>query len=126
VNIGFGTLLSVGTLLLGSAAYLLCTLGLGLLVSTMSSTQQQAMMTSTFFFLVPMIYLSGFVFPVENMPLAIQWVTTIIPLKYFLVVVRGVFLKGVGLDVLWPQIAALGAWGLTVSTLAALRARRMT
>jgi ABC-2 type transport system permease protein len=115
---------SIGVLLLGSAAYLLCTLGLGLLVSTISSTQQQAMMTSTFFFLVPMIYLSGFVFPIENMPEPIQAVTTIIPLRYFLVVVRGVFLKGVGLEVLWPQIAALGAWGLTVSALAALRARR--
>ena len=115
---------TVGMLLLGSSAYLLCTLGLGLLVSTISSTQQQAMMTATFFFLVPMVYLSGFIFPIENMPRLIQWVTTLIPLRYFLVIVRGVFLKGVGFDVLWPQVAALGAWGLAVSTLAALRSRR--
>ena len=81
-------------------------------------------MTATFFFLVPMIYLSGFIFPVENMPAAIQAVTTLIPLRYFLVVVRGVFLKGVGWEVLWPQVAALTAWGLTVSILAALRSRR--
>jgi ABC-2 type transport system permease protein len=115
---------SAAVLLAGSLAYLLCTLGLGLFVSTISSTQQQAMMTSTFFFLVPMIYLSGFIFPIENMPRLIQWVTTVIPLRYFLVVVRGVFLKGVGWDVLWPQMAALTAWGTSVLVLAALRSRK--
>ena len=81
-------------------------------------------MTSTFFFLIPMIYLSGFIFPIENMPTAIQWLTTLIPLKYFLVIVRGIFLNGVGLDVLWPQLAAMGAWGVTVLSLAAMRSRR--
>jgi ABC-2 type transport system permease protein len=115
---------TVGMLLGGSAAYLLCTLGLGLFVSTISSTQQQAMMTATFFFLVPMVYLSGFIFPIENMPAPIQWVTFLIPLRYFLVIVRGVFLKGVGFDVLWPQVAALTAWGVSVAALAALRSRR--
>jgi drug efflux transport system permease protein len=115
---------SLGTLLLGSMAYLLCTLGLGLFVSTISATQQQAMMSSTFFFLVPMIYLSGFIFPIENMPTVIQWVTTLIPLRYFLVMVRGIFLKGVGLDVLWPQLAALVGWGTVVLTLAAIRSRK--
>jgi ABC-2 type transport system permease protein len=115
---------SIVVLLSGSVAYLLCTLGLGLFVSTISSTQQQAMMTSTFFFLVPMIYLSGFIFPIENMPTLIQWVTTIIPLRYFLVIVRGVFLKGVGWEVLWPQMAALTAWGTTVLVLAAMRSRK--
>jgi ABC-2 type transport system permease protein len=115
---------SVGLLLGSSLVYLLCTLGLGLFVSTISSTQQQAMMTSTFFFLVPMLYLSGFIFPIENMPRVIQWVTTVIPLRYFLVIVRGIFLKGVGFDVLWPQIAAMGAWGLTVLTLAAVRSHK--
>jgi ABC-2 type transport system permease protein len=115
---------TVGMLAGGSAAYLLCTLGLGLLVSTVSSTQQQAMMTATFFFLIPMVYLSGFIFPIENMPAPIQWVTFLIPLRYFLVIVRGVFLKGVGFDVLWPQVAALTAWGVSVAALAALRSRR--
>jgi len=113
-------------LLLGSCLiYLLCTLGLGLFVSTISSTQQQAMMTATFFFMLPMIYLSGFIFPIENMPTAIQWVTTLIPLRYFLVIVRGIFLRGVGFDILWPQFAALLAWGLVVLTLAALRSRKV-
>jgi ABC-2 type transport system permease protein len=112
-------------LLLGaSLVYLLCTLGLGLFVSTISATQQQAMMTSTFFFLVPMIYLSGFIFPIENMPRVIQWVTTVIPLRYFLVIVRGVFLKGVGFDVLWPQFLALALWGSTILTLAAVRSSK--
>ena len=79
-----------------SMIYLLSTLGLGLFVSTISQTQQQASMTATFFFLTPMIYLSGFTFPIENMPGWIQWVTYLIPLRYFLVIVRGIFLKGVG------------------------------
>ena len=108
----------------GCLVYLLCTLGLGLLISTIASTQQQAMMTSTFFFLVPMIYLSGFIFPIENMPAAIQAFTTVIPLRYFLVIVRGIFLKGVGWDVLWSQFAAMGAWGTTVLVIAALRYRK--
>jgi ABC-2 type transport system permease protein len=117
---------SVPLLLGASVVYLLCTLGLGLLVSTMSTTQQQAMMTSTFFFLMPMIYLSGFIFPIENMPRVIQWLTTLIPLRYFLVIVRGIFLKGVGFNILWPQFAALGIWGTVVLALAASRSRKRT
>ena len=104
--------------------YVVCTLGLGLFVSTISNTQQQAMMTATFFFLMPMIYLSGFVFPIENMPGAIQWVTYVIPLRYFLVIVRGIFLKGVGMEVLWPQVAALATWGAVVLSLAVLRSTK--
>jgi ABC-2 type transport system permease protein len=115
---------SVALLFAASLVYLVCTLGLGLLVSTISATQQQAMMTATFFFLIPMIYLSGFIFPIENMPWAIQWLTTIIPLRYFLVIVRGIFLKGVGWDVLWPQFAALATWGAAVLTLAAARSQK--
>jgi ABC-2 type transport system permease protein len=112
-------------LLLGaSLIYLLCTLGLGLFVSTISSTQQQAMMTSTFFFLLPMMYLSGFIFPIENMPAIIQPVTLLIPLRYFLVIVRGIFLKGTGFDILWPQFLALAIWGISALTLAAMRSRK--
>ena len=117
---------SVALLFAASLVYLVCTLGLGLFVSTVSATQQQAMMTATFFFLIPMIYLSGFIFPIENMPRPIQWLTTIIPLRYFLVIVRGIFLKGVGWDVLWPQFVALAAWGAVVLTLAAARSRKRT
>ena len=106
-------------LLFGSTlVYLMSTLGLGLFVSTISQTQQQAMMTTTFFFLIPMMLLSGFVFPIENMPAAVQTVTYLIPVRYFLVILRSIFLKGVGLDVLWPQLLALGAWGVGVLLLA--------
>jgi ABC-2 type transport system permease protein len=115
---------SVWLLLGASLVYLLCTLGLGLFVSTISSTQQQAMMTTVFFFLVPMIFLSGFIFPIENMPGPIQWLTTVIPLRYFLVIVRGIFLKGLDFGVLWPQFAALGAWGVAVLALAAIRSSK--
>jgi drug efflux transport system permease protein len=108
-----------------SVIYVLCTLALGLFISTISNTQQQAMMTATFFFLTPMIYLSGFIFPIENMPAAIQPITYIIPLRYFLVIVRGIFLKGIGLDLLWPQALALGTWGAVVLALAVARSRKV-
>ena len=104
--------------------YLLTTLGLGLFISTISSTQQQAMMTSAFLFLIPMVFLSGFVFPIENMPTAIQSVTYLIPLRYFLVILRGIFLKGVGLEVLWPEALALFSWGISILLLATLRSSK--
>ena len=107
-----------------SVLYVLCTLALGLLVSTTSDTQQQAMMTSVFFFIMPMIYLSGFVFPIENMPQVIQSFTYLIPLRYFLIIVRGIFLKGIGMDVLWPQVVSLAAWGTIVLLLAVMRSRK--
>ncbi len=113
-------------LLAMSLLYVLCTLALGLLISTVSDTQQQAMMTATFFFLTPMIYLSGFIFPIENMPRVIQYATFLIPLRYFLVIVRGIFLKGIGLSLLWPQAAAMCAWGLVVLALAVARSRKTT
>ena len=107
-----------------SVIYLLTTLGIGLFISTISHTQQQAMMTSTFFFLMPMMYLSGFMFPIENMPDAIQPITYLIPVRYFVVILRGIFLKGVGLETLWPQALALLAWGVAILTLAFLRSSK--
>jgi ABC-2 type transport system permease protein len=115
---------SVALLLGMSLVYLLSTLGLGLFVSTISSTQQQAMMTTTFFLLLPMVFLSGFVFPIENMPEWIQPITYLIPLRYFLVIVRDIFMKGVGLETFWPEAIALLAWGLAVLTLATLRSTK--
>ena len=94
-------------LLLGATCvFLLSTLGIGLFISTVSRTQQQAMMTN-FFFILPFFMLSGFVFPIANMPTAVQWLTHLNPLRYFLVIIRGIFLKGTGLEVLWPQFFAL-------------------
>lgn len=107
-----------------SLIYLLSTLGLGLFISTISATQQQAMMTTTFFFLTPMIYLSGFIFPIENMPAWIQPVTYLIPLRYFLVILRDIFLKGVGLETFWPEALALLVWGLGVLALAIVRSSK--
>lgn len=100
--------------LLGAAGlFLLSTLGIGLFISTVSKTQQQAMMT-TFFFVLPFFMLSGFVFPISNMPVIVQWLTYLNPLRYFLVIIRGIFLKGVGIGVLWEQYAALAALGIVV------------
>lgn len=104
--------------------YLMSTLGLGLFVSTISSTQQQAMMTTTFFFLIPMVLLSGFVFPIENMPEAFQPLTFLIPLRYFLIILRSIFLKGVGLETFWPQALALTTWGLAMLALAIARSSK--
>ena len=115
---------SFGLLFALSLVFLLSTLGLGLFVSTISQNQQQAMLTATFFFVTPMIYLSGFVFPIENMPAVIRPITYLIPLRYYLVIVRGIFLKGVGLEVLWPQALALLAWGLAILGLATLRSTK--
>jgi ABC-2 type transport system permease protein len=115
---------SVVLLFAMSLIYLLSTLGLGLFISTISATQQQAMMTTTFFFLTPMIYLSGFIFPIENMPAWIQPATYLIPLRYFLVILRGLFLKGVGLETFWPEALALLFWGLAILGLATLRSNK--
>ena len=101
-------------LLLGaSSIFLLSTLGIGLFISTVSQTQQQAMMTN-FFFILPFFMLSGFIFPISNMPVAVQWLTYLDPLRYLLVIIRGIFLKGTGIDVLWPQFLALGILGIIV------------
>lgn len=115
---------SLGLLMGMSVIYLFTTLGLGLFVSTISQTQQQAMMTMVFFFLIPMIFLSGFVFPIENMPEAIQYVTYLVPLRYYLVIVRSIFLKGVGFETWWLQAVALAIWGLAILALAVSRSRK--
>jgi ABC-2 type transport system permease protein len=115
---------SVALLLALSGLFVLTTLGLGLFVSTISKTQQQAMMTAQFFFFMPFIYLSGFAFPIENMPRAIQYITYLIPLRYFIVIIRGVFLKGVGIAELWPQVIPLWIFGLAILTLSVLRFRK--
>jgi ABC-2 type transport system permease protein len=104
--------------------FILTMLGVGLFVSTVSSTQQQAMMTATFFVMLPMNFLSGFVFPIENMPKIIQWVSYSMPLRYFFEIIRGVFLRGAGLAVLWPQVLALVIFTTVILTLSSLRFRK--
>lgn len=107
-------------LFLATGLFLMSTLGIGLFISTVSSTQQQAMM-STFFFYFPAVLLSGFMFPIANMPIVVQWITYVNPLRYFLVIIRGIFLKGIGAEILWPQMLALGILGTLVLTLSSLR-----
>jgi ABC-2 type transport system permease protein len=110
-------------LFISSAAFLLTTLGIGLFMSTVSRTQQQAMMSAIFFFM-PALMLSDFSFPIENMPLPIQYLTYLNPLRYFMQIVRGVFLKGTGMEELWPQLALLTVLGVLVLTFSALRFRK--
>lgn len=111
-------------LILLCLVFLLTTLGLGLFISTLSKTQQQAMMTASFFVMMPMVFLSGFVFPVENMPKAIQAVTYLLPLRYFFTILRGIFLKGTGLPELWAQSLAMGAIGFVILALAVMRFKK--
>ena len=107
-------------LLAGAILFLLTTLGMGLLFSTVSNTQQQAMMGS-FFFFMPAFMLSGFAFPIRNMPIVVQYLTYLNPVRYFMEIVRGIFLKGTGLAVLWPQMLALAILGTLVITFSTLR-----
>jgi len=107
-------------MLLCGVLFLMTSLGAGLLLSTISHTQQQAMMSS-FFFVMPAFMLSGFAFPIRNMPLVVQYLSYLNPLRYFIEIVRGIFLKGVGVSVLWPQMACLVVYGVTMLTLSALR-----
>ncbi|NLV31325.1 MAG: ABC transporter permease [Acidobacteria bacterium] len=111
---------SIPLLMFCSILFLLTTLGVGLFISTLSRTQQQAMMLS-FFFFMPAMLLSGFAFPIRNMPPAVQLVTYLNPLRYFMQIARDLFLKGVGAPAMWQEIAALGLVGLAVFVLSALR-----
>jgi ABC-2 type transport system permease protein len=121
--VGFGIPIKGSLLLLFTITgfFLLTTLGIGLFVSTVSKTQQQAMMTVIFFILMPMMYISGFVFPIENMPKPLQILSLGIPMRYYLVVIRSIILKGVGLATLWPQALVLLAMGVSILTASALR-----
>ena len=110
-------------LLLGNILFLMSSVGIGLFISTISSTQQQAQI-STFFFMNPAFILSGFAFPLENMPEWLQYLTYINPLRYFLVIIRGTFLKGIGLEILWPQMLALAILGGLMITLSSMRFRK--
>jgi ABC-2 type transport system permease protein len=107
-------------LFLGNVLFLMSSVGIGLFISTVSSTQQQAQISS-FFFMNPAFILSGFAFPLENMPQWLQYITYINPLRYFIIIIRGVFLKGVGLDILWPQLLALAILGGLAIFLSTLR-----
>ncbi|MCC6865709.1 MAG: ABC transporter permease [Ignavibacteria bacterium] len=112
---------SIILLYFSSLLFMFSTLGLGLFVSTISKTQQQATMTSTFGVMMPMIYLSGFTFPIENMPELVQYITYFIPLRYFITIVRAIILKGAGIEQLYTQYFALFIFGIIIIALSSLR-----
>ena len=115
---------SIILLFVSTFIYILSTLGLGLFVSTISKTQQQAMMLAIFVVMMPMVYLSGFAFPIENMPKFIQYITYLIPLRYFMTIIRGIILKGIGFAELWPNLLALFVIGAGILFLSAMRFRK--
>jgi len=115
---------SIIFLLCSSFLYILSTLGLGLLISTISKTQQQAMMIAIFAVMLPMVFLSGFAFPIENMPKIIQVVSYAIPLRYFITIIRGVILKGLGFADLWIEASVLFGMGISILLLSSLRFRK--
>jgi len=106
-----------------SLIFLFTSLGLGLLISLASKTQYQAFM-SGFLLIMPNIMLSGFIFPIRNMPPIIQAFTYFLPIRYFLVIIRGIFLKGVGIKYLWPEIIPLTLLGVTIFTVGVMRFRK--
>jgi ABC-2 type transport system permease protein len=111
---------SIGALALGTVFFLLCVLGIGLFISTVSRTQQQAMMTS-FFFIIPSIIFSGFGTPISSMPEALQWLTYLNPLRYFLDVLRSVYLKGAGINLLWQDMAAMALLSIIMLAVSVFR-----
>jgi ABC-2 type transport system permease protein len=112
----------LSALLLGSVLYLMSTLGLGLLISSYASTQQQAMLLG-FFVIMPAIILSGFAFPISNMPAGVQWLTFLDPLRYFLVIIRDLFLKGSGVGDHLFEYGMMTLLGTAALTLSAARIR---
>jgi ABC-2 type transport system permease protein len=114
---------SLGLILLLSGLFLLTSLGIGLLASTIAKTQQEAMLT-VFMTMLPSIFLSGFFFPLEAMPKVLQWISYLMPLRYYLVIIRSLLLKGVGAGMLKSDILALTIFGFAIMTLAALRFRK--
>jgi ABC-2 type transport system permease protein len=114
---------SLGLLLGLSALFLLTSLGIGIFISSIANTQQEAMLL-TFFTLLPSIFLGGFLFPIEAMPNWLQVITYVVPLRYMLVIIRGILLKGVGLQVLYQEVIALIIFGVAIMLLAATRFRK--
>ncbi len=111
---------SVFTLYVVTLGFFFSTIGIGMLISTVSTSFQQAMQLAQLF-LLPGILLSGFIFPRESLPVFLQWVGALMPLTYFLTVVRAVIVKGVGIEFVWPQILALAVLGIVVFTFAVFR-----
>ncbi len=115
---------SVFFLFFSAFLFMLSALGLGLFISTISKTQMQAMITAAFTVIMPMMFLSGFTFPIENMPQVIQYFTYLVPLRYFIVIIRGIILKGIGIQELWGETLLLFLFGILILTLSSLRFKK--
>jgi ABC-2 type transport system permease protein len=102
-----------------AVVFLITTSAIGITISTFCRTQQQAVLSS-FMFLQPSVLLSGYTFPIENMPTVIQYLTYINPVRYFITIVRGVFLKGTGWEILWPQVIPIFLMGILFIALASV------
>lgn len=114
---------SLALFMLCSAVFLLSSMGIGILVATVTETMQQALLVS-FLVLFPLLFLSGTVVPLESMPVALQYLAQASPLRHYMDVVLGLFLKGVGIDVLWPRVVAMFAIGATLLIFSVARLRR--
>jgi len=114
---------SLALFALGASLFILCTIGFGLLLSTVSETQQQAMLLSSFI-TTPAFMLSGFVNPISNMAVGLQWLSYLDPLRYFMVVLRSIYLKGVGLRILWPDLVAMALFAAALLAVSVLRFRK--
>jgi ABC-2 type transport system permease protein len=106
-----------------SGLLLLSGLGIGLFASTIANTQQEAMLT-VWMTLLPSIFLSGFFFPIEAMPNVLRWISYIVPLRYYLVIIRALLIKGVGIPAIWQEMLALTLFGLLILGAAAARFRK--
>ena len=115
-----GSFLLIGIL---SSVFLLSGLGIGLFASTVANTQQEAMLT-VFMTILPSIFLSGFIYPIEAMPMVLQWISYAIPLRYFLSIIRALMLKGVGLESILPDVIMMTIFGIVIMGAAALRFRK--
>jgi ABC-2 type transport system permease protein len=114
---------SLALLLTLSAVFLMTSLGIGIFISSVTNTQQEAML-SVWLILLPSIFLAGFLFPAEAMPAALQWISYVVPLRYMIVIMRGIIVKGVGLEVLAGQVGALLIFGVLIMAFAATRFRK--
>jgi ABC-2 type transport system permease protein len=113
----------LGLIFLYSSIFLMTSLGIGLLASTLANTQQEAMLT-VWMVLLPSLFLSGFFFPLEAMPKALQWISYAMPLRYYLVIIRSLMVKGVGFAALRQELLALMIFGIAIMSIAAMRFRK--
>ena len=114
---------SLGLIFVLTSVYLLSTLGIGLFASTVANTQQEAMLT-VFMTILPSIFISGFIYPLAAMPVVLQWISYLIPLRYFLTIIRALMVKGVGLQSILPDVIAMSIFGVLIMGAAALRFRK--